>query len=497
MLRVVEAEVVERVARRVHRDPLAPGELHALAVPDAPGRVGRREQHAAAPGSSPGACNGGIGCLLPPHGVSPPHGTDWRWRSRVGSSRSGSPVSSQSSARSRRRSGSRRRARRRSRRPRRRPARAARPRLGEQACAASRLRSSDHVVNARCVTSSAPASLRDAAGAAEVVGVRVRDDDGVDVAELEAGGLQPRASAPSTTAARGGRGRRRRGRGRRGGRTCSRGRARHPDRQLHPHDAGRDLDDLLGRRLLLLLLRLRRPGCPRRGRPADAPRRSRPILLDHPVKPSGRGSAPRHSYAERRELRPRTQPLEERAGAEAEVVARGGGATTWSATGRPSTSPTGMLAAGWPVMLNGAVNAADKPIRFTSLPATVADQRPLGAERGRRRRRREEQVDLLDQIARRRRASARGAGGSPCTSRSVAGSSSARRRRGAPRRARRGARSRSRDGTRPCSATTTAPTPRPGLGSSTGTSTSSRPASSTSDIAASCATFSTSGSVPA
>ena len=31
-----------------------------------------------------------------------------------------------------------------------------------------------------------------------------------------------------------------------------------------------------------------------------------------------------------------------------------------------------MLAAGWPVMLNGAVNAADKPMRFTSRPATGA-----------------------------------------------------------------------------------------------------------------------------
>ena len=30
-----------------------------------------------------------------------------------------------------------------------------------------------------------------------------------------------------------------------------------------------------------------------------------------------------------------------------------------------------MLAAGWPVMLNGAVNAADRPMRFTSRPATV------------------------------------------------------------------------------------------------------------------------------
>ena len=38
--------------------------------------------------------SGGIGCLLPPHGVSPPHGTDRRCSSVVGSSRSGSSASS-------------------------------------------------------------------------------------------------------------------------------------------------------------------------------------------------------------------------------------------------------------------------------------------------------------------------------------------------------------------------------------------------------------------
>ena len=97
--------------------------------------------------------------------------------------------------------------------------------LGRACVAPVGLRSIDHVVNAWCVISSASASLLDPAGAAEVVGMRVRDDDGVDVADLEAGGLQallqrlPRAGP-------GDRGRRRRGRGRRAGRTCSRARAR-------------------------------------------------------------------------------------------------------------------------------------------------------------------------------------------------------------------------------------------------------------------------------
>ena len=102
----------------------------------------------------------------------------------------------------------------------------------------------------------------DATGAAEVVGVRVRDDDGVDVAQLEAGALEPRLERLP------------------GLRTGEPGvddgeaalvhkavgvdvaEAGHPDRELHAQDAGGDLDDVLARRLLLLLLRLRRPGCP-------------------------------------------------------------------------------------------------------------------------------------------------------------------------------------------------------------------------------------------
>ena len=64
----------------------------------------------------------------------------------------------------------------------------------------------------------------DAARAAEVVGVRVRDDDGVDVLDAVARPSSAAASAPSTTAVRAARGRRRRARGRRRGRTCSRDR---------------------------------------------------------------------------------------------------------------------------------------------------------------------------------------------------------------------------------------------------------------------------------
>ena len=102
----------------------------------------------------------------------------------------------------------------------------------------------------------------DPTGAAEVVGVRVGDDDGVDVAQLEPGGLQPGLERLP------------------GLRTGETGiddgeaalveeavrvhvaEAGHPDRELHAQDAWRDLDDLLARRLLLLLLRLRGPGCP-------------------------------------------------------------------------------------------------------------------------------------------------------------------------------------------------------------------------------------------
>jgi hypothetical protein len=102
----------------------------------------------------------------------------------------------------------------------------------------------------------------DAPGTAEVIGMRMRDDDGVDVTQLEAGGLQPglerlprlRAREPGVDdseaalveeAVR-----------------IHVAETGHPDRQLHAQDAGGDFDDLLARRLLLLLLRLRRPGCP-------------------------------------------------------------------------------------------------------------------------------------------------------------------------------------------------------------------------------------------
>ena len=99
--------------------------------------------------------------------------------------------------------------------------------------------------------------LRDAARAAEVVGVRVRDDDGVHVLELVARGLEPLLQ--------------RLPRLRTGQAGVDHGEpavvdeavhvhvteAGHPDRQLHAQHARRDLGDLFRRRLLLLA---RRPG---------------------------------------------------------------------------------------------------------------------------------------------------------------------------------------------------------------------------------------------
>ena len=108
----------------------------------------------------------------------------------------------------------------------------------------------------RGVTTSAPASSREPPGAAEVVGVRVGDDDRVDVAcSSEPGAARGGRRAPSTTAGPAGPGRRGRRRARPRGRSSSRGRARAADRELHAQDARRDLGDLVGRRLLLLLLR--------------------------------------------------------------------------------------------------------------------------------------------------------------------------------------------------------------------------------------------------
>ena len=126
-----------------------------------------------------------------------------------------------------------------------------------------------HVENAWWVTIGAPALLREPARATEVVGVRVRDDHGVHVAQAEAGVgealLQrlPRLRSGQT-------------------RVDDRdalgvdepvhvhvAETRHPDRELHPQHARRDLGDLLRRRILLRLVRPR-------ARPASAsrPRRS-------------------------------------------------------------------------------------------------------------------------------------------------------------------------------------------------------------------------------
>jgi len=99
--------------------------------------------------------------------------------------------------------------------------------------------------------------LREARRAAEVIGVRVRDDDGVDVAHLQAGACEPLLElAPAGLAGQ--------------PRIHDRGaalveervavhvaEAGHADRELHPQHAGCDLGHLLARRFLLLLRRLR------------------------------------------------------------------------------------------------------------------------------------------------------------------------------------------------------------------------------------------------
>ena len=447
-------------------------------------------------GSSPGAGTAASGACCRPTGSRHPTARTGAAARHVGSSSSGSPVSrSRSSSRPRRRSGARRETRRRSRRRRRRPARAARPRVGQarlRACALAverprRERTVRDELGARL--------LRDAPGAAEVVGMRVRDDDGVDVRSLKPAdfsrvlsafhdcgpgqpGVDDGEAAVVEEAVR-----------------VHVAEAGHPDRQLHAQDAGRDLDDLLGRRLLLLLLRLRRPGCP-----VGVTRPTRHVghalrLLDRPVKPPGAWrSVTRTPAARTSATAAGARGARRRRG---RGRRRGGRPPPGARRGRPSTSPTGMLAAGWPVMLNGAVNARRQPMRFTSLPATAPVSVPSARNAvvgvvGVR------STSTCSNRRGRRRASARGDGGSPCTSRSgrrfvisstparCTSSSSSRcslsksrwnaavfeRRQDAPRHA----------GLRACS---------------TGTSTSSRPASSTSDIAASCATFSTSGSAPA
>ena len=113
--------------------------------------------------------------------------------------------------------------------------------------------------------------LREARRAAEVVGMRVGDDHGVDVAHAQPG---PREAGLERAP----------GRGPRQPRIHHRGaalveervavhvaEARHADRQLHAEHRGRDLGHLLARRLLLLLARPRHgPGTastPRRGAP--------------------------------------------------------------------------------------------------------------------------------------------------------------------------------------------------------------------------------------
>ena len=143
-----------------------------VAVVHALRRFGRREQHAHARGSSACACSGGPWFVVP-HGVTVPHGLDVDSVSSVSScttSTSSSIVGSSSGSTSTDCAIMRGL-----------ELGALRLTFGERA-----LRGlgpfTVHVENAWCVMSSAPVSRRDAARAAEVIGMRVRDDHGVHVA---------------------------------------------------------------------------------------------------------------------------------------------------------------------------------------------------------------------------------------------------------------------------------------------------------------------------
>jgi len=110
-----------------------------------------------------------------------------------------------------------------------------------------------------------PGFTGETAGTAEVVGVGMGDDDAVDVADPEAGAVQPVLEGLP---------RLRSGKPRIDDRETpvveqalhvDVTEAGHPDRQLHPDDARCDLRDLLRRPLLLLLGRTRRRRRRRRG----------------------------------------------------------------------------------------------------------------------------------------------------------------------------------------------------------------------------------------
>ena len=64
---------------------------------------------------------------------------------------------------------------------------------------------------------------------------------------------------------------------------------------------------------------------------------------------------------------------------------------------RRRSIPAGMLTAGMPEMLNGAVNGTE-PMPPTRWPADLERRRPFGHERGRGGGRREDQVDLVEDV---------------------------------------------------------------------------------------------------
>ena len=161
---------------------------------------------------------------------------------------------------------------------------------------------------------------------------------------------------------------------------------------------GRDLGDLFRRRLLLLARRARAAfGCVSvtPGRVSNRPSNRRG---------SSASCAPERRRFERSAVAPwgRTWARGGSASAIAPHASTSSSswrrATTCRPTGSPSTLvPTGMLTAGMPEMLNGAVYGTE-PMPPTRWPRDLERRRALGDERGRRGGRREDQVDLVEHV---------------------------------------------------------------------------------------------------
>ena len=276
VLGVVEAEVVERVAGRVDREPVAPGEpdRRRRGAPGASGRAACTRSRMARIITRRLKRRHRVLAPAPRRGAAPRH--------RLALVLDGVLVGDRRRARGARRTTGRCR-------------RAASSiascssRSASSVDSVAPFRSSDHVVNALCVMSSAPASclIRPAPpkwSGCECVTITVWmslkpkpavarrvfsafHDFGPGQARVDDGEASVVDEAVHVHVAEAG----------------------HPDRQLHPQHTGRDLGDLLGGRFLFLLLGSG-PGRLGTGRPADAPRRSRPagylpaasVRLGHP-----------------------------------------------------------------------------------------------------------------------------------------------------------------------------------------------------------------------